>query len=205
MGKRAVVLFVVVIALVGGACGSDSSDDDADTLTPQRTTTTVAPAAVALEARLIKTVPAGYKQEPDEVGDTGPSDLDKAVRDDGSDDAREVLTNAGFVAGYQRYWTSGENEIINFLYQFSNPAGPADYMARTVEVLGEGNAEVTVTQFNVPGVAGARGFHAHSAAREAVFVVFVRGDYLAQVNIIGTDATVTTAAALSTEQYNNLA
>jgi hypothetical protein len=205
MGKRALVLFAVAISL--GACGSDSSKNEkADTVnTSKRTTTTVAAAAVALEARLIKNVPAGYKQEEDSVGDTGPSDLAKAIRDEGSDDARQALTSAGFVAGYQRLWTSGDNELINFLYQFATPQGATDYMARTVAGADEGGGEVTVTPFSVTGVPGAKGFQYASPEGNAVIVVFVRGTYLAQININGTDASQANVTTLATQQYNNLA
>ena len=58
----------------------------------------------ALEALVISSVPVGFVAQPDAVGDTGPSDLAKAARDDGQPDALQALRAEGFVRGYQRLW-----------------------------------------------------------------------------------------------------
>jgi hypothetical protein len=162
-------------------------------------------AAAKLEPKLIKTVPAGYIQQDDSVGDTGPSDLDKAVRDEGGDDAREVLTRDGFVAGYQRYWTKGDDELIDFLYQFSNPTGTNDYFQRTVEVFGTSDEDTTVTTFAVANVPGAKGFLAKTPDGDSAVVVFTRGNYIGQVVLNGTDATQAAIQSLAKQQYDNLA
>jgi hypothetical protein len=130
--------FALALLLLIAGCGSneldhDSADDpkptDETTSRPaptSTTTTTTDPGAEELAARLPTTVPDGFVQEDDDVGDTGPSDLEKAVRDDASDGAQEALVAEGFVRGYQRLWTNPEgDELIDFVYQFDTPEGAA--------------------------------------------------------------------------------
>jgi hypothetical protein len=207
VNRRRVVVAAIAVSVALAACGGSDDDKPKASTTTRRaaTTTTVNAAAAKLEAKLIKTVLPGYTQEADDVGDTGPSDLDKAVRDDGDADARTVLTRDGFVAGYQRYWTKGDNEIIDFIYEFSNPTGANDYTQRGSEGLSEGDEETTVTTFTVTGIPGAKGFLAHSAEGDAVIVVFARGNYSAQVVLNGTDATQANGQSLAKQQYDNLA
>jgi hypothetical protein len=120
------------------ACGSRSTDPD------------------ELEALLPTSVPAGFEQQPDDVGDTGPSDLAKAIRDDGEDDARAVLTDAGFLRGYQRLWVDDDDsELIAFIYEFCDDAGAAAYKARDDAFGADGT-----TAFTPAGVPGASGYSA---------------------------------------------
>src|SRR5207253_2023084 len=119
----------------------------------------VAPSSAtnALESRLISAVPAGFKQEADNVGDTGPSNLEKAAADDGETDAKDVLTRDGFVAGYQRLWTSGagqDNQIVDFLYQFKTAGGASDYLQRQVA---SAKSDGDTKEFTVDGIPGAVG------------------------------------------------
>jgi hypothetical protein len=184
--SRLVCLCLLVPALLAGACGDD--DDKGSTATKRRVPTTadaVTPttegtggtsAAAALEPLLITDVPAGFVRQSDDVGDTGPSDLAKAIRDDGEDDARDALTKAGFVAGYQRLWVNAEDdELILFLYQFKDEAGTASYEARTLDGL-EG-----ATAFDVPGVPDAKGLEHSDDDVSAAVIVFTKGPYLVQV------------------------
>ena len=201
----------VSIALAGCGGSKDDNKSEATATTHAKATTTTinaaaAAAAAALEPKLIKTVPAGYKQEADDVGDTGPSDLDKAVRDDGGDsDARAVLTRDGFVAGYQRYWTKGDNEIIDFIYQFSNPTGANDYFQRFIASANEPDEGTTVTEFAVTGIPGAKGYALHSSDGDSALIAFTRGNYQSQVVLNGTDANQANAQSLAKQQYDNLA
>ncbi|HYH49294.1 MAG TPA: hypothetical protein VEG38_07075, partial [Acidimicrobiia bacterium] len=125
--SRRVGLVGLGILLAGGvACGGDNGDGKpveaaakivtTTTAAAPATTTSTAPALAAnfddLSRLLLTTVPAEYKIQPNDVGDTGPSDLEKAVRDDGGDDARAVLTRNGFVRGYQRYWSKSDDEEV---------------------------------------------------------------------------------------------
>src|SRR5437870_871881 len=86
----------LVIAASLSACSSSSSKPAAASkpTTPPRSV----PASFGeLAARIITKVPAGFVLQPDNVDDTGPSDLAKAIRDDGSPDAGKILRAEGFV------------------------------------------------------------------------------------------------------------
>lgn len=162
---------------------------------------TATPETDALVPRLLSEVPEGYEQQPDIVGDTGPSDLEKAIRDDTQDDAREVLTADRFVAGYQRMWAKGEEAtIILFLYQFEKPEGAAHYLQRTIEAIAEDGAET----FEVPGIPGGRGLRSTSADDPGAVVLMTRGGYLAQVVVSGPDATGSVPTDLARQQYEKL-
>jgi hypothetical protein len=126
---------MVLVAVAGaGACSSSSKPSAASVSTSTTTTTTTtksgAPGSFAeLEARIITNVPSGFARQPDAKYDTGPSDLAKAVRDDGSKGAEKALTEEGFVGGYQRLWLGpAKAQIIVFIDQFRSAAGArADY------------------------------------------------------------------------------
>ena len=134
----------------------------------------------ALEARLITEVPDGFEQQADDVGDTGPSDLDKAVRDDGTPDARKELAAEGFVRGYQRLWLSPkEQQIIVFLYQFETPEGAAAAAKRSLGMFG-GPGEETQT-FTVDGIPGAEGRAGSGPQAGGSVVLFTSASYLAQI------------------------
>lgn len=188
-----------------GTLDSTSTTVPLLTLTGPAPTVVASPAAVTLESKLLKNVPAGYKQEADDVADTGPSDLEKAVRDDGSPDARDALTKAGFVAGYQRLWTKPEADIIVFLYQFNDPAGAASFNTRITTGLGDSGEGTTATPFAVNGVPGAQAFAITSPGGKAAVVGFTRGVYVVQVLMHGNDATPPIAGDLAQAQYDNLA
>jgi hypothetical protein len=156
----------------------------------------------ALQARMLRSLPAGYVQQPDSVGDTGPSDLEKAIRDDGAADARQVLTADGFVAGYQRLWSKGsDGQIIDFVYQFATQRGVLAYVGRTES----GGIPNGASSFSVPGVPGARGFGLPAGQGPAVVVFVTRGRYLGQVVVHGPDATPANAVRLAQQQYQLLA
>ena len=181
------------------------------TTTAPPTTTTTTPKIAAsfddLSRVLITAVPAGYAVQPNNVGDTGPSDLAKAVRDDGSADARAVLTRDGFVRGYQRLWSKSDNEqIIGFLYQFNDHTGAVDYGKRTVADLAKGDKNVTVTPFDVPGIDGASGATGHDPTFSSSVVVFAKGPYLVQLVVNGPTPTgqPDIVRALAADQFSRL-
>ena len=181
---RYLVSLLAVFALALVACGGD---DDKGTTAQRRevpttiatSTTTKAPTAVdaaSLEQFLIADVPAGFVRQADDVGDTGPSDLEKAIRDDGEDDARAVLTKAGFLAGYQRLWVNAaDDELIVFLYQFKDGAGAGSYQDRTLA-----GAE-DATAFNVAGVPSAKGLQHVDSELASTAVFYTKGPYLVQI------------------------
>lgn len=160
------------------------------------------PGTSGLEARLIAIVPAGYQRQADSVGDTGPSDLEKAVRDDGAPDARQVLTRDGFLGGYQRLWKKGAGELIDFVYRFAAPAGAADYQQRSVTDLRSSGG---VSEFPVAGIPGAKGLRHTGPEGTSVSVTFTRGTYVSQVVVNGADATPASVTQLAQQQYAKLA
>ena len=162
----------------------------------------VARSAADLSRALDLTVPDGWTVQPDSVGDTGPSDLEKAVSDDGGDDARDVLTRDRFVRGYQRMWSRGNDEIISYVYQFADHAGAADYTTRLTGDTG-GNS----SGFSVPAIAGAVGVNGADPPFATSSVTFVKGPYSVQlvVNAASPDELQALASALAEEQFARLA
>ena len=158
----------------------------------------------ALVPRLLAEVPPGYEQQPDNVGDTGPSDFEKAVRDDGSPDGREVLEADGFVAGYQRLWTKDEEgTIIDFVYRFASPAGAEHYLGRTLESITE-DTEVEVSDLAIPDVPGAKGVRIAEDDEHTAGVRVTRGGFRGEVVVIGPDADTDVPVALARQQYDRL-
>jgi hypothetical protein len=87
-----------------------------------------------LESRIVTQVPSGFAAQPDDKYDTGPSDLAKAIRDDGEPGAGKVLRSAGFVRGYQRIWIGPDDaQIIVFVYQYASSAGARRAYARDTQ------------------------------------------------------------------------
>lgn len=130
---------VVAGVFVLGACGGDGdpSDSDSSVTSTQADASCAADDADAdgLEPLMLDDFAPAFTVQPDEAFDTGPSDLAKAVADDGQDDAREVLTSLGYRRGYQRIWTDDEeNQVIVFVYEFCDSAGANAYADRAVEI-----------------------------------------------------------------------
>ena len=151
-------------------------------------------------------VPGGYMVQPDAVGDTGPSDLEKAVRD-GGDDARDVLTRTGFVRGYQRMWAhSRGEEIVSYVYQFAQPAGAAEYTQRVSAAAGAPAEGVSIDVFRVSGIADSKGVNVTAAASASSSVIFVKGPYSVEVvvNSVSPAGLESLVTALAEEQYSRL-
>ena len=151
--------------------------------------------------------PDGYVLQPDQVGDTGPSDIVKASKDDGGDDAQAFLTRTGFVRGYQRMWSrSGSDGFVIYLYQFGNPAGAAEYTNRLTADATTPNPDVRLGQFLVPGINGATGVTATGKTSATSSVTFVKGPYSVQVELTSRTPTglESLATALAEEQYSRL-
>ncbi len=127
---------VVVLAATLSACSSSSKPASAPvtSTTARAPTSRPVPASFAeLADRIITRVPSGYVQQPFDVGDTGPSDLAKAARDDGERNATQVFRSEGFVRGYQQLWVDEkQRQIIVFVYQFKTHVGARRDFARTV-------------------------------------------------------------------------
>lgn len=136
-----------------------------------------------LEALLVTDVPAGFELEPDGVGDTGPSDLAKAARDDDTPGVAEVLRREGFVRGYQRVWVGPDGaEIIVFVYQFQSVTGAEADFERDKPEVADG-APPGASRFTVEGLPADRtvGLAAMSEDGAAAVVLFTTGVYNVQV------------------------
>jgi hypothetical protein len=121
---------VAVVSFAVFLCACSSS--------PSPKPTAVARAAprspAELEARIVSKVPRGFVRQSDDVGDTGSSDLAKAIRDDESADGGKDLRAEGFVRGYQRLWIGpGHAQIIVFVNQFGSHAGARRNFARVTK------------------------------------------------------------------------
>jgi hypothetical protein len=135
MTGRAVAVLVVGVLCCPAACDSSRP----------KPVTGVPGSFHALEALLITDPPAGYRRQPDSVGDTGPSDIAKAIRDDDEADAKQSLIAEGFVRGYQRMWaTASGDQIVVFLYQFASAAGASGSFRRWVSLEAPSGSDTTV-------------------------------------------------------------
>ena len=187
---------LVLAAFAIAACGGLSS-----TASPPSQTPTPTSFASVLAALLITTVPAGFVQQSDSVGDTGPSDLAKAARDDGKPDAAAVLTSDGFEAGYQRLWEdSAHTNLIVYLYVFSNPSGTANYEQRSAALLNSQQSGLVTQPFTISGVTGATGVSGTAKGVPVVGVVVQKDNYLVQIAMQGPNATVATTTAVFQQQ-----
>ena len=190
-------------ALVLSSCSSTSDGAASSTTTtpdtlssaapatgPTGSSTTPPPASKAaptsdreLEALLVTAVPAGFVLQADDVGDTGPSDLAKAVRDDPSPGVEEALRKEGFVRGYQRLWVGPDDqEVIVFVYQFATVAGAQADFERAKPELTE-QAPPGAAPFPVEGLPADRtaALAATSEDGAAAVVLFTSGVYNVQV------------------------
>lgn len=151
--------------------------------------------------------PDGYLLQPDQVGDTGPTDVVKASRDDGGNDAQDFLARTGFLRGYQRQWSrSADDDFVVYLYQFGDNAGALEYTNRLTIEATTATAGVTVGRFDVPGINGAVGANASDPTFASSSVTFVKGPYSVQIIVNANKPTglQSLATALAEEQYSRL-
>jgi hypothetical protein len=195
-------LLAAALVLTAIGCGGDDKTADTTT-TADATTTTEAPTTTAstgechagdadpteLESLMVSDV-AGFEQQTDDVGDTGPSDLAKAISDDGEDDAEQFLTDGGFRRGYQRLWSNDADEqVLVFLYEFCDSAGAAAYGQRGTDLVAASGLEVV--PFETGGVG--TGFTVDNQSLIVAFVVAPSDATLVQALAYaasGTDVTV---------------
>ena len=198
----------LLVLVVLGACAEDEPPKMA---TPSTTSpaaiaavSTTSPVTPELQAFLISDVPAGYSQSTEGLGDAGSVDLEKAVREDGDPDARDVLTAAGFDAGYQRVWVNPqEDEIVDYLYRFRDAAGAKRYTDR----LSEGSTEEDgFTEFPVDTIPGAKGFSGELETGASTIILFSKGVYAVQIVVNGRDGSgqQVLATRLAANQHQRL-
>jgi len=164
-----------------------------------------------LEALLITSVPDGFRQVDDSEADTGPSDLEKAAKDDGGGaDSTATLSDAGFVSGYQRAWQTDDQRgvIILFLYEFSTQYGAESYGERLIALF-DSEPTLEAVPFDVDGVPNATGRSMTSLeadARLSSSVVFYKNGFLVQVVVISPTDTEgqTLVQQLAIDQFSRL-
>jgi hypothetical protein len=139
----------------------------------------------ALAALLITDPPAGYRLQPDSIGDTGPSDLAKAIRDDGEADAKQALISEGFVRGYQRMWATaaGGDQIVVFLSQFLSAAGADGSYGRWVSLESPSGSDTTI--FTPTGLPKGHsvGLSGSSGGATGAIVLYAVGIFAVQVDV----------------------
>ena len=206
--------FAAVASLSLAACGGGAVKEKASAEGQVETSTTVKPPKVKVAKNLDELAkaisissPEGYLQQPDQVGDTGPSDIVKAAKDDGGPDAQDFLARTGFLRGYQRMWSRSESDdFIIYLYQFGDSAGAAQYTKRLTTEATTPTSDVTLGQFELPDIDGAVGVNATEKTSATSSVTFIKGPYSVQVVVNGASLTglQSLATALAEEQYSRL-
>ncbi len=184
-------------ALVVVACGCSSGSGKTvptTTAKPPVSRTTGAPATLPtttlsipgppLASLVLEDAPSGFPRKPNTLADTGPTNLEKAVRDDAlSDerDARQALTAAGFLRGFQRQWSTEPAVSQNFLYvyQFATPAGAKSYLSHWRSAVIAGASRAAPVPFT-PSLAGAIGLKANDPRGASGVVLFSKGPYAVQ-------------------------
>lgn len=182
------LIIVVVLGMVGAGAALywRQSQKAASSSTPPPA---AQPARDLVGEKVVKSVPTEFALQPDTAGDTGPSDLAKAVADDGAPDAQAVLTDAGFLHGYQRLWaTTDKSQILAvFVYHFRTAAGATAYATRAV-AMDKAEAKPAAKTFAVTGITGATGLTGDVDGLHASEAIFTRGTYLVGVMVQGTVA-----------------
>jgi hypothetical protein len=205
------VLATLPLAACGG--GGDAKEPSTAEGQVETTTTFKAPSVKIAKttedlAKALKiAAPEGYLLQPDQIGDTGPTDIAKASRDDGGNDAQEFLTRTGFLRGYQRMWSRSEDDdFVVYVYQFGNTAGALEYTNRMATDAAAAPSGVTIEKFDVPGVNGAVGVNASDRTFASSSVTFVKGPYSVQIEVNGKTlmGLQPLATALAEEQYSRL-
>jgi hypothetical protein len=224
--RRAIVLGCGALAVLGAACSSDGSSKAVSTTTTARspttrapTTTTTPPAGAspfALQNLILSDVPGGFKLQPDDVADTGPTNLSKAALDDVSCnvgcDARQALVGSGFVDGYQRQWTSVDasgstiDQDFLYLYQFKTPEGAQQYAQHWQETLLATGQGAPVEGFVPAFIPGAMGIKVSDTLGSTGVAIFAKGPYAVRAVVNGGPGVDQSgpATALASQQYQHL-
>jgi hypothetical protein len=208
MRSAARVGAAVILAAALTACSGSSSPRSAPA--PASNASSAPTSFTELAARIITNVPSGFELQPDSVGSTGPSTLQKAIDDDGRPDAERALRSEGFVRGYQRLWGgTADAQIIVFLSQFETAAGARQAFERdSHDYASELPPGVKVEKFAVPGVPAhdALGIAGADSTGAAGIVYFTTDVYNVQINCNTTTPQQLQArsTAIAQAQFNRL-
>jgi hypothetical protein len=174
-----VAAIVVIASALLGACSRSSSQPVA--------VARAAPRNIAeLEARIVSKVPSGFVEQSPPAYDTGPSDLAKAIKDDGEPNAGKALRSEKFVRGYQRIWIGPEHDqIIVFVYQFELNGARRDFARSTRRF--DSKPPPGGHKFAMPGLPPeqALGIAGSDKNAAAAIVYFTTGVFNVQVNCNG--------------------
>lgn len=143
-------------------------------------------------------VPAGFVVQPDTANQTGPTDFNKAVTDDGEKDAATVLKQDGFRRGYQRLWAHQDGrKVIAVVYEFCSVGGAKAYATRAAKL----GTNSTTSPFTVSGIPDAVGLASHDSTSSTALVQATPGRYVivASINAPTTAATQAQAEQLATD------
>ena len=148
--------------------------------------------------------PSRYARVEDHVADTGPVDLEKAVREDIEGAAsRDAMTEAGLVRGYSRLWRVGADDLESVrleLFQYRTHAGAVSDVARLDRLVPQLAAthQLSWTTFPVASVPSARGYSLVGAdgGPTVQVVAFARGQYASAVSVTSADRDAARAAAV---------
>lgn len=184
--------------MVGLACGCSSGGSKGTPTTTAKapvsitsrpgatgaSTTTTSIPGPPLASLVLKDAPSQFPRKPNTLADTGPTDLEKAIRDDAlSDerDARQALVAAGFLRGFQRQWSTEPAVSQNFLYvyQFATRAGAKSYLSHWRSAVIAGAARAAPVPFS-PTLSGAIGLKAGDPRGSSGVVLFSKGAYAVQ-------------------------
>jgi len=160
------------------------------TTAPVTTTTPASNVESSLATLILTTVPSGFARDPDDVGQTGPTDITQAALDDVSPTARHALVVTGFVGGYQRQWTSSDGYTIDqdFLYQFQTAKGAQGYAQHWRETLLATNQGASLDSFTPGFIPGGFGLEVKDNTGSTAVVMFAKGDYAVEATVNGGSA-----------------
>ena len=142
-------------------------------------------------------VPSGFVLQPPSAGTSGPIDLARAARADGTADARRTLVRDGFVGGYRRQWVKSghkdENSVL--VYKFKTVAGARSYLWYLLPHLLPSTLEPV--RFVVRAVPSASGVRASTASRSVAVIAFTSGLYV--MRVVASAGPRTNQTAVATE------
>ena len=200
---------VALVAVLLGACSSSSPKSAGTTTTKPSTGTHAVPTSFKeLQARIVTKVPSGFVAQAPGAYDTGPSDLAKAIRDDGGPNAGKILRAEKFVRGYQRIWIGPEHaQIIVFVYQFDSRVGARRDYARYTRVF-DSKLPPGTHRFVIGGLPASQslGVAGSDKTGGAALAYFTKGVFNVEINCNAptTAGLQAQATAIAKDQYNRL-
>jgi hypothetical protein len=162
------------------------------TTTAPATTPTTTPAD-PLDSLILGDI-LGYTRQPNDVADTGPTDIAKATLDDvGCNvgcDARAELVSAGFERGYERQWSNVDASLAQtqdfiFLYRFQTPNGAGRYAQHWRDTLLTTNQGAAVAGFTPAFVPGGIGLRVTDTTGSTGIVIVTKGQYAVKAQVTG--------------------